>query len=57
VKKNTFSLDFYFLALGEPLRRPLGGSRRAIRSITFAPFGRYGGSAAIPLAAAASLPP
>jgi hypothetical protein len=25
-------------------------SRRAIRSITFAPFGRYGGSATIPLA-------
>ena len=46
--------------MGEPLRRSLQpsafacSSRRAIRSITFAPFGRYGGSAAIPLAFAPS---
>jgi hypothetical protein len=39
-----------YKGLGEPLRAPLVRSRRAIRSITFAGFARYGGSATIPLA-------
>jgi hypothetical protein len=39
--------------LGEPLRRALRASRRAIRSITFAAASRLlGGSATIPLACA-----
>jgi hypothetical protein len=37
--------------LGEPLRGASPHSRRAIRYITFAAFGGYGGSATIPLAA------
>ena len=48
-----FSFFILHLKLGEPLRRALRASRRAIRSITFAPFGRFGGSATIPLAVAA----